>query len=42
MACTGRCRLKMMKVALLLLHNVRDARQSLAQFKAWKAQDIYR
>ncbi|MDR3454958.1 MAG: aldo/keto reductase [Rhodoferax sp.] len=35
-------RLKMAKVDLLQLHNVRDARQSLAQFKAWKAQGLCR
>jgi aryl-alcohol dehydrogenase-like predicted oxidoreductase len=35
-------RLKTTKVDLLQLHNVRDARQSLAQFKAWKAQGICR
>jgi len=31
-------RLEMAQVDLLQLHNVRDARQSLGQFKAWKAQ----
>lgn len=31
-------RLRMPKVDLLQLHNVRDPRQSLAQFKTWKAQ----
>jgi aryl-alcohol dehydrogenase-like predicted oxidoreductase len=35
-------RLKMAKVDLLQLHNVRDPRQSLAQFKAWKAQGLCR
>jgi aryl-alcohol dehydrogenase-like predicted oxidoreductase len=35
-------RLKMTKVDLLQLHNVRDAKQSLAQFKAWKAQELCR
>jgi aryl-alcohol dehydrogenase-like predicted oxidoreductase len=35
-------RLKSTKVDLLQLHNVRDARQSLAQFKAWKAQGLCR
>ncbi|QDL37485.1 aldo/keto reductase [Rhodoferax sediminis] len=35
-------RLKMAKVDLLQLHNVRDARQSLAQFKAWKARGLCR
>ena len=31
-------RLRMSKVDLLQLHNVRDPRQSLAQFRTWKAQ----
>jgi aryl-alcohol dehydrogenase-like predicted oxidoreductase len=35
-------RLKTEKLDLLQLHNVRDARQSLAQFKAWKAQGLCR
>ncbi|MGH8822007.1 MAG: aldo/keto reductase, partial [Rhodoferax sp.] len=35
-------RLKMAKVDLLQLHNVSDPRQSLAQFKAWKAQGLCR
>jgi len=35
-------RLKMAKVDLLQLHNVRDPQQSLAQFKAWKAQGLCR
>jgi aryl-alcohol dehydrogenase-like predicted oxidoreductase len=35
-------RLKMAKLDLLQLHNVRNPRQSLAQFKAWKAQGICR
>lgn len=35
-------RLKTTKLDLLQLHNVRDPRQSLAQFKAWKAQGICR
>jgi aryl-alcohol dehydrogenase-like predicted oxidoreductase len=35
-------RLKTAKVDLLQLHNVRDPRQSLAQFKAWKAQGLCR
>jgi aryl-alcohol dehydrogenase-like predicted oxidoreductase len=35
-------RLKTPKVDLLQLHNVRDPRQSLAQFKAWKAEGICR
>jgi aryl-alcohol dehydrogenase-like predicted oxidoreductase len=35
-------RLRTPKVDLLQLHNVRDARQSLAQFNAWKAQGICR
>ncbi len=35
-------RLKTAKVDLLQLHNVRNPRQSLAQFKAWKAQGICR
>jgi aryl-alcohol dehydrogenase-like predicted oxidoreductase len=35
-------RLKMEKLDLLQHHNVRDPRQSLAQFKAWKAQGICR
>jgi aryl-alcohol dehydrogenase-like predicted oxidoreductase len=35
-------RLKTRKLDLLQLHNVRDARQSLAQFKAWKAQGVCR
>jgi aryl-alcohol dehydrogenase-like predicted oxidoreductase len=32
----------MVKFDLLQLHNVRDPRQSLAQFKAWKAQGLCR
>lgn len=35
-------RLKTAKLDLLQLHNVRDPRQSLAQFKAWKVQGICR
>jgi aryl-alcohol dehydrogenase-like predicted oxidoreductase len=35
-------RLKTAKFDLLQLHNVRDPRQSLAQFKAWKAQGVCR
>jgi aryl-alcohol dehydrogenase-like predicted oxidoreductase len=35
-------RLKMAKVDLLQLHNVRDARQSLAKLEAWKAQGLCR
>jgi aryl-alcohol dehydrogenase-like predicted oxidoreductase len=35
-------RLKTNKLDLLQLHNVRDRQQSLAQFKAWKAQGICR
>src|SRR4029077_11734505 len=35
-------RLKTAKVDLLQLHNVSDPRQSLAQFKAWKAQGLCR
>jgi len=35
-------RLKTVKLDLLQLHNVRDSRQSLAQFKAWKAQGLCR
>ena len=35
-------RLKMTKVDLLQLHNVRDPRQSLAQFRTWKAQGLCR
>jgi aryl-alcohol dehydrogenase-like predicted oxidoreductase len=35
-------RLKTPKVDLLQLHNVSDRQQSLAQFKAWKAQGICR
>jgi aryl-alcohol dehydrogenase-like predicted oxidoreductase len=35
-------RLKTPKLDLLQLHNVRDPRQSLAQFKAWKAQGVCR
>src|SRR5262249_31274985 len=35
-------RLKTAKLDLLQLHNVNDPRQSLAQFKAWKAQGICR
>lgn len=35
-------RLKAPKVDLLQLHNVRDTQQSLAQFKAWKAQGLCR
>jgi aryl-alcohol dehydrogenase-like predicted oxidoreductase len=35
-------RLKTAKVDLLQLHNVRNRRQSLAQFKAWKAQGVCR
>jgi aryl-alcohol dehydrogenase-like predicted oxidoreductase len=35
-------RLKTAALDLLQLHNVRDPRQSLAQFKAWKSQGICR
>jgi len=35
-------RLKTAKVDLLQFHNVRDSGQSLAEFKAWKAQGICR
>ena len=35
-------RLKTARVDLLQLHNVRDRAQSLAQFKAWKAQGVCR
>jgi aryl-alcohol dehydrogenase-like predicted oxidoreductase len=35
-------RLKIAKIDLLQLHNVRNRRQSLAQFKAWKAQGVCR
>ena len=35
-------RLKTAKLDLLQLHNVRNPRQSLAQFKAWKAQGLCR
>ena len=35
-------RLKTAKLDLLQLHNVRNRRQSLAQFKAWKAQGVCR
>ena len=35
-------RLKTAKLDLLQLHNVRNPRQSLAQFKEWKAQGICR
>jgi aryl-alcohol dehydrogenase-like predicted oxidoreductase len=35
-------RLKTAKVDLLQLHNVRDPQQSLAEFKAWKAQGLCR
>lgn len=35
-------RLRTPKVDLLQLHNVRDRRQSLARFRAWKAQGICR
>ncbi len=35
-------RLKMAKVDLLQLHNVRDPQQSLAPFRAWKAQGLCR
>ena len=35
-------RLQVARVDLLQLHNVRDARQSLAQFRAWKAQGLCR
>ena len=35
-------RLRTPKVDLLQLHNVRDARQSLARFGAWKAQGVCR
>jgi aryl-alcohol dehydrogenase-like predicted oxidoreductase len=35
-------RLKTTKVDLLQLHNVSDPRQSLAQFRAWKAQGLCR
>jgi aryl-alcohol dehydrogenase-like predicted oxidoreductase len=35
-------RLRMSKLDLLQLHNVRDTRQSLAKFRAWKSQGICR
>ncbi len=35
-------RLKTTKLDLLQLHNVRDPQQSLAQFKAWRAQGLCR
>jgi aryl-alcohol dehydrogenase-like predicted oxidoreductase len=35
-------RLRMAKVDLLQLHNVRDPRQSLAQFRSWKAEGLCR
>jgi aryl-alcohol dehydrogenase-like predicted oxidoreductase len=35
-------RLKTQKIDLLQFHNVRDPRQSLAQFKDWKAQGVCR
>src|SRR5262249_46904181 len=35
-------RLKTVKLDLLQLHNVRNRRQSLAQFKAWKSQGVCR
>lgn len=35
-------RLRVSSVDLLQLHNVRDARQSLAQFREWKAQGLCR
>jgi aryl-alcohol dehydrogenase-like predicted oxidoreductase len=35
-------RLKTARVDLLQLHNVRDTKQSLAQFRAWKAQGLCR
>jgi aryl-alcohol dehydrogenase-like predicted oxidoreductase len=35
-------RLRTAKVDLLQLHNVRDPRQSLAQFRAWKAEGVCR
>src|SRR5499433_2860908 len=35
-------RLKITKLDLLQLHNVRNRRQSLAQFNAWKAQGVCR
>ncbi|HTN48348.1 MAG TPA: aldo/keto reductase [Burkholderiaceae bacterium] len=35
-------RLRVAQVDLLQLHNVRDARQSLAQFREWKAQGLCR
>jgi aryl-alcohol dehydrogenase-like predicted oxidoreductase len=35
-------RLETAKLDLLQLHNVRDPRQSLAQFKAWQAQGVCR
>ena len=35
-------RLRTAKLDLLQVHNVRDRRQSLAQFKAWKAQGLCR
>ena len=38
----SQARLKMTTLDLLQLHNVRDPRQSLAPFKAWKAQGICR
>ncbi len=38
----SQARLQMAQVDLLQLHNVSDPRQSLAQFKAWKAQGLCR
>src|SRR5690348_12102507 len=38
----SQARLKMATLDLLQLHNVREPRQSLARFKAWKAQGICR
>ena len=38
----SRARLRVPSVDLLQLHNVRDARQSLAQFRDWKAQGLCR
>src|SRR4029450_12814872 len=35
-------RLQVRRVHLMQLHNVRDARQSLAQFRDWKAQGLCR
>ena len=38
----SQARLQMQTFDLLQLHNVRDANQSLAQFKDWKAQGVCR